>query len=359
MSYFIGVDVGGTTSTICMGDHQGQLIELSDQFRTRSNDGPGATVDDIVAEILRSADRLHLSLEDFPVVTLATPGPATIDGVLHGSPNLNHPDWNHCPIREMLQEKLRETAPAIEVRYLGDGQAAALGEFAVRRGDLKIDAKLAQHTGLNLDRPNKQLDSLFMIAVGTGFGGGEVREGKVVRGRKGRAGHAGHILLPVDAFRYPQDRELKVGNTFNAVESAVSLTALTHQLAYRLKLDDWKDHPLNSVDGTDKDRAKQLRELAADGDALAIELFDDQAKALGMALLMLQYIGDYDLLVVGGGVCDLAPDVRQRYLRIAQESFYDHALDGFRDFTDIEFSDCGDSAAVIGAYVDALSANES
>jgi len=197
------------------------------------------------------------------------------------------------------------------------------------------------------------LNSLFMIAVGTGFGGGEVRDGKVVRGLKGRAGHAGHLMLPIDAFRYEHDRRLKVGNAFNTVESAVSLTALTHQLSYRLKLDRWKNHPLNSVDGSDKDRAKQLRELAAAADPLALELFDDQAKALGIALLMIQYLGDYDVLVIGGGVCDLAEEVKARYLKIAKQAFYDHALDGFRDFTNIEYSRCGDQASVIGAYVDA------
>jgi len=193
-----------------------------------------------------------------------------------------------------------------------------------------------------------------MIAVGTGFGGGEVRDGKVVRGRVGRAGHAGHLMLPQDAFRHERDRHHKVGNSLSTVESAVSLTALTHQLAHRLSLPQWSDHPLHDVEGSDKDRAKRLRELAAQDDALANELFDDQAGALGIALLMIQYLGDHDLLVVGGGVCDLSASVRSRYLDLAKKSFHAHALDGFRDFDAIEFSVCGDQASVIGAYVDAM-----
>lgn len=354
MTIFIGVDVGGTTSTICLGDQAGHLIDVSDQFATRSPEGPTAMVDDVAAEILLRLNQGGLSLKDVSAVTLATPGPATIDGVLHASPNLTHKDWVGCPIRQRLESKLRETSPTIVVRYLGDGQAAALGEFAVRHGDITMNEKLAVKIGLTSDSIDGELDSLFMIAVGTGFGGGEVRERQVVRGRKGRAGHAGHLMLPEDAFRYDQDRSLKVGNSFNTVESAVSLSALTHQLAYRLTLPQWSGHALNSVPGTAKDRAKQLRELAAQGDPLATELFDDQAKALGIALLMIQYMGDFDVLVIGGGVCDLAADVKSRYLEIAKQAYHDHALDGFRSFSEITYSRCGDQASVIGAYVDAM-----
>lgn len=354
VSKCIGVDVGGTTSTICVGDSAGNVQILPDQFATRSHDGPQATVDDIAAEILQTLASHDIDIDDVAQVTLATPGPATVDGVLLKSPNLIGEAWNRCPIREMLQAKLRQSAGHVVVRYLGDGQAAALGEFATRRGDVHISPDIVDKFSLQVREGRDDLQSLFMIAVGTGFGGGEVRDAKVVRGHAGRAGHAGHLMLPEDAFRYSNDRRLMVGNSLSTVESAVSLTSLTHQLAYRLTLDEWKDHSLHQVDGTDKDRAKRLRELAAGGDALAMELFDDQAKALGIALLMIQYIGDYDLLVVGGGVCDLSDDVRDRYLRLAKESFYQHSLDGFRDFGEIEFSRCRDQASVIGAYVDAM-----
>ncbi|MEM9645350.1 MAG: ROK family protein, partial [Planctomycetota bacterium] len=96
------------------------------------------------------------------------------------------------------------------------------------------------------------------------------------------------------------------------------------------------------------------RELAAQGDPLACELFQDQAFALGMALLTIQYIGDFDCLVIGGGVCDLEDEIKSQYLKTTLSSFHEHALDGFRDFSNIEFSRCGDQASVIGAYFDAM-----
>lgn len=357
MSVFVGVDVGGTTSTICLGNQGGQLEYVSPQFPTRSDDGPQATVDDLANAITKSISQQGYLVSDVSMVTLATPGPATIDGVLLSTPNLTGVQWKNCPIREMLQAKLRQLAPSheIQVKYLGDGQAAALGEFSLRSGDVCANQVDLDSLGIVPPDSVSDLNSLFMVAVGTGLGGGEVRDRKVVRGRKGRAGHAGHLMLPHDAFRYENDRSLMVGNSLNTVESAVSLTALTHQLAYRLTLEPWKNHSLHQVAGSDKDRAKCLRELAAARDPLAIELLQDQAKALGLALLSIQYIGDFDLLVIGGGICDLAEPIRQEYLAKVQSTFRDHALDGFRDFDQISFSCCGDQASVIGAYVDAIS----
>lgn len=364
MGIFIGVDVGGTTCTVCLGDADGRLIEITPQFDTRSDEGPAATIADIAAEIVRVLGTHGKHLHDVAMVTIATPGPATCEGVLLSTPNLKHAEWNNCPVRELLEKKLRAearddarvdpTLDELSVRYLGDGQAAALGEFAVRRGDLQISSEMAGQLNIQTQNPEPELNSLFMVAVGTGLGGGEVRNREVVRGSEGRAGHAGHLMLPADAFRYPHDQELRVGNAFCTVESAVSLTALTHQLDYRLQLETWRDHSLHAVAGTSKDRAKKLRELAAAGDALAMELFDDQATALGIALLMIQYIGDYDELVIGGGVCDLSPLIRDRYLATVKRAFYERALDGFRSFDSITFSHCGDQASVIGAYVDAL-----
>jgi predicted NBD/HSP70 family sugar kinase len=98
-----------------------------------------------------------------------------------------------------------------------------------------------------------------------------------------------------------------------------------------------------------RDKAKKLRGLAAAGDALAVELFEDQARALGIALLNVNYLGDYDLLVIGGGVCDLSPTMRERYRQWAEESYRQFALDGFKNLAGFEYSLCSDNAPVIGA----------
>ena len=344
MKLFVGIDVGGTTSTIAVGDQDRNVLCVSEQFATRSEDGPDATIGDIAKVIQREITTLGKTLADLESISLATPGPATKDGILLATPNLDPRLWDRVPIRARLEKVFADLGSPIPVRYVGDGQAAALGEYSVRTGKIHWPDAPTE----NVD---DEFDSLFMVAVGTGLGGGEVRDGVTIQGTKGRAGHAGHLMLPMHAFRYEHDRKLQVGNAFCTAESAVSLTALTHQLGYRLTLDCWKDHPLNKHPGSNRDKAKQLRELAASGDALARELFDDQARALGTALLMINYIGDYDRLVMGGGVCGLSSELRDRYLEAVRKSYYDDSLDGFRDFDQFSFSVCGDEASVIGSLV--------
>lgn len=348
MTFYVGIDVGGTTSTIAIGTRNRSLFRILEQFPTPSVDGPEATIQLLVERVIDALRPLSATLDDVITVCLATPGPATFDGVLMPSPNLKSERWRHFPMRAELEKAFQSHSHTIRVRYLGDGQAAALGEFAVRTGKLDLSADQTLRTGLP-GGETERLQSLFFLSVGTGLGGGEVREGRVVRGSNGRAGHAGHLLLPHHAFRYEHDRHFRVGNTVASAESAVSLSALAYQLEYRLTLPEWADHPLNRFNEPIKEKAQQLRQLAAQDDPLALELLDDQARALGLVLLMVNYLGDHDMLVIGGGICDLTETLRNRYLQLAKEAYHEHALDGFRNLCKIEFSSCGDNASVIGA----------
>lgn len=352
MTYFLGIDIGGTTTTLAIGNGDREVVAISEQFDTRSTDGPDATIAAIVETATRELARLGASLQHVRSVGLATPGPATRDGILLKTPNLDASLWDRCPIRERLQAAFRKAHDRINVHYIGDGQAAALGEFSIRTGAVSR-ASIQVDSGASAS-----LTSLFMVIVGTGLGGGYVRKGKVVRGSQGRAGHVGHIILPRWAFRHEHDRKLLVGNAFCTAESACSLTALTHQLQYRLSLDDFLHHPLNKRAGSYRDKAKQLRRMAAEGDELALELFDDQARALGITLLNVNYLGDYDLLVIGGGVCDLVPEVRERYRLSAEAAYRQYALSGFANLDRMEFSVCGDDAPVIGALTFAYESSE-
>jgi glucokinase len=350
LAYYLGVDVGGTTSTLAVGNDRREVIHISKQFPTSPEKGPSSSIAAIVAAAIDAMQQLGASLADVATVGLATPGPATMDGVLLSTPNLNRDLWDNFPIRRGLEDALRKHHAPILVRYIGDGQAAALGEYSICSRSLDWERVPAKSL------PTAKLDSLFMVIVGTGLGGGAVLGGRAIQGSEGRAGHVGHILLPHYAFRYEHDRQLLKGNAYCSAESAVSLSGLAHQLEYRLTLPEWASHSLNKSSGTIRDKSKGLRELVAAGDPLAQQLFDDQARALGITMLSANYLGDYDRLVIGGGVCDLAPQVRERYQRLAEEEYHRHALDGFRNLDGLHYSVCGDEAPVVGALAWAMSA---
>src|SRR5688572_30493285 len=200
MPYYIGVDVGGTTSTLAVGNERREVVYVSDQFPTTPEKGPQSSIAAIVSAALDAMQRLGATLAEVARAAIVTPGPATMDGVLLATPNLNRELWDNFPIRAGLEHALRGHAAKIDVRYLGDGQAAALGEFAVR------SKSLTWHRVPANSLPSETLNSLFMVIVGTGLGGGAVLGGKAMQGSQGRAGHVGHILLPDYAFRHEHDR---------------------------------------------------------------------------------------------------------------------------------------------------------
>ena len=57
--------------------------------------------------------------------------------------------------------------------------------------------------------------------------------------------------------------------------------------------------------------------------------------------------------VIGGGVCDLVPAVREQYLKTAEQAYHEFALDGFKNIGRFEFSVCGDESPVIGSLAHA------
>src|SRR5204863_7763033 len=72
-----------------------------------------------------------------------------------------------------------------------------------------------------------------------------------------------------------------------------------------------------------KERAFALRGLAQEGDALATEIFDFQAKAMGLFVAMLAMALDPEYVVIGGGLMD--PDAttaafRGRYLQVLRDA---------------------------------------
>ena len=73
MGWTIGVDVGGTTSTIAVGNHARAVDYVSDHFATRSVEGPQATIQAIAEHITGGLAEIGVALEkvvavgrDFP-----------------------------------------------------------------------------------------------------------------------------------------------------------------------------------------------------------------------------------------------------------------------------------------------------
>ncbi len=196
---------------------------------------------------------------DVAAVGLDTPGPASADGVIssRGATNFSAPEWWGYDVRKAAEDLF-----GVPVVYNNDGNAAAL--YAHR-----------QHFG-----PAAMERSSVAAIVGTGFGGGVIESGQVVRGASGMAGELGHVPIPMEGL-LEHDQFVPLCNCGGAgdVESVASLSGITNNL-----LPYWlarhADHPLHAVESIGA-AARQVRAMAEHGDEMALQIFAQQAQAIG------------------------------------------------------------------------------
>jgi glucokinase len=322
--YFIGLDIGGSTVKAVVigpdGIQSGPVVEVK-SFVKNGYEATFGQLDLAIAELCGNAG---ITVAKIGGIGLDVPAPSS-DGVIWGKANLGD-DWVGTDICGLLKERL-----GIPVHMTNDCNAAAVGEYAIR---------------------NKHLGSLLLVAPGTGLGGGFVLPGgQLYEGANGLALEVGHVSVP---FR-EDDGSLPdcTCGLKGCLEAWVSLVALRRRLGIELRKPEWESHPLNGS-GTIEEKAFQLRTLAENGDALAIQLFKQQGFILGYGIADLVRVLDPGLVVIGGGLAEAK--FRDRFMEWVTEGFNDRAwpiyrnspIDPDKATTVFQWAEGGDAAASIG-----------
>ncbi len=119
----------------------------------------------------------------------------------------------------------------------------------------------------------------------------------------------GHGLEKLPAFR------CGCGRDWGCIEAYAAIAGLPQYLdAY---LPRHPEHELATSTDTPKHKALSLRGRAQKGYPLALDIFDTQARALGIHVANLCMALDPGIVVIGGGLIDpesTTPEFRQRYL---------------------------------------------
>lgn len=323
---FVGLDMGGTDIKATVSNGIGDiLVATCDKVLSLASEGPAQTVKQLALageKILAAAGE---SWDRVVCVGLDTPGPASLDGVLYRSPNLKHADWPNFPIRKALEDHLKKT-----VIYNNDGNAATYWEYFKRFAD---------------DRTK----ILGAAILGTGLGGGLVWGGKVLAGARGFGGEFGHLRLPTHELVMDADVPVCGCTKKACAESFISIASLDRALRKELAKPANAGHALQQLPDQGRDRALKLLGLAQKGDALAQELFDRQADALGLLFVQLANGFDPHVLLIGGGLTESAPAFRDRYIDRARAMFAREAFPLSAKETVIEFCSDQDLAGCRGS----------
>ena len=285
MKYVFGVDVGGTFIKMGFFDSEGTLI---DKWEIPSDKNlSGAQFLSRIAEDVKSRlARANAALSDCMGVGLAVPGPVLPDGSM---PRLTNLDWGSLNVREVLSESL----PGLRVEAANDANAAALGELWKGAGQGR--------------------QSLVMVTLGTGVGGGVVLDGKILTGVTGAGGEIGHIVV----------NEAETDSCGCGLKGCVEQYAAAPGLIRVTKQRLAESTAPSVLRGRADFSAKDVMDAVKDGDVVADEAFQIMCRMLGKALAGVAVTVNPDLFVIGGGLSkagSIITDTVSRYY--ANFAFY-------------------------------------
>ena len=264
-NYCFGIDVGGTTVKLGLFNTAGELLDKWEITTRTENFGENILSDICEAMEAKLAEK-EISLDDIEGVGIGLPGPITNDGTVLQCVNLGWGTFN-------VEEKLSEMFRGIKVKAGNDANVAALGEAWQGGG--------------------KDYDDIVMITLGTGVGGGVIINGKIITGYNGGAGEIGHMHV--------DDNETDSCNCGRkgCLEQFTSATGVV-RLAKRL---------MNNTDKETKMRefgenitAKDVFDLAKEGDAGANEVVETMGTYLGTAMSHIAVVVNPQAFIIGGGV---------------------------------------------------------
>jgi fructokinase len=252
-----GIDLGGTKTEIVA------LAADGSELLRRRQPTPREDYDAILSQIVALVHSAESELGSRGSVGIGTPGSLSLaTGMLRGS---NSVCLNGMPIKADLERLL-----AREVRINNDANCFALSEAS--------------------DGAGRGAAVVFGAILGTGVGGGVVVNGSVLTGRNAIAGEWGHNPLP-----WPDDDERPGPSCFcgkhGCIETFVSGPGLE------------RDHQ----GATGKDiAAKEIAKRADQGDAESAAAMGRYEQRLAKALAHVINVLDPDVIVLGGGMSNVA-----------------------------------------------------
>jgi glucokinase len=333
---YIGTDGGATTSKVGGVWSDGTTVSISLlQWPTNAHQGPEAVVRGWVAANSEYLAQNGLSWNQVEGVGVAIPGPRRSYGVLERGPNLPESFVGFDVYTAYSLALAEQAGRAVPLAVGNDGNMGGVAEAQRVRG---------AGTG-----------TVLMLAPGSGLGcayidsTGLPLDGDTLAGME--ASHMPAPLHLLDARPYP----CGCGRTWGCVEVYTTLSGLPYLLAD--KLAGQPDHDLARSVLSPKERALALRGLAQQGDRLATEIFDFQARALGIHVASLAMALDPQFVVIGGGLMDAEATTaafRERYLRIVRETAIRYLWPAQQARLSIVPATLGDLSQAIGAALVAL-----
>jgi glucokinase len=304
--FYVGVDVGGTSIKMGMFSHTGELLEKW-EIPTRVDEDE--QTDRILPDIAASIEEKRAEKNGNIVgIGLGIPGPVTDDGTVLKCANIHWPVFN-------VKEKLFDLTGVANIRVGNDANVAALGEMWKGGG--------------------RGFDSIVMVTLGTGVGGGIIVDGKIVAGAHGAGGEVGHACVE------PEEEAVCNCGNHGCLEQMTSATGIV-RLAKKYLAS--HDTPSSLRERGESISAKAVFDALKEGDAAAEAIVQEFSEYLGRALAVFACVVDPEVIVVGGGVSKAGQILIDGVAKYYREAAFIACKD-----TPIVLASLGNDAGIYGA----------
>ncbi len=266
----LGIDVGGTKVLAGVVDERWKVVGRG-KVKSPFRGGPAEMTEALVSASDAALAEAGASRNEIAAIGLGVPGPLDAERTtLLRAMNLGVERWE-------IPSALEPAVPAMPKRLENDVRAAALGE-----------ARLGAGQGAS---------SVFYVTVSTGVGGGWVLDSKIYGGADGMAGEIGHTVVDPAG-------PLCICGRHGCVEVMACGPAIARAARERLTAEPDAGAILRSLITNDLNAVtgERVARAAEAGDALAQQVMDRAAYALGFGIGTAITLMNPERVVVGGGV---------------------------------------------------------
>lgn len=253
-------------------------------------------------------DKAQLKPDDIAGLGIGAPGAIDFDrGLVLDAPNLG---WADFP----LQKEMSKRFP-FEVVIDNDVNVGAWGEYKAGAG--------------------RGYDEQMAVFVGTGVGGGLIINGKLYQGTGHTAGEIGHMIVGGRGT---------LGH--RTVEDLASRTSIVRRIRHLID-SNHKTVVTELVEGDlSRIRSKVIAQAFAQGDPLTVEIVEDAARYIGIAIANAVTLLSLPCVVLGGGASEA---LGKPWLKLVRATFEKHVFPDELKDTKLLLSELEDNAGPIGA----------
>ncbi|MCL2369937.1 MAG: ROK family protein [Firmicutes bacterium] len=291
----IGIDLGGTN--IKVGVVDGGRIVYKDSRPTNLAWSFERTVDEIVSLVKVVVEKAGINVKSYGTIGIGSPGLIdTVKGEVIYSNNIK---WKNAPLAKELQGHL-----GVPIKIHNDAKVAALGEAVFGAG--------------------KDFKKSILLTLGTGVGGGVIKDGKIEKTQAAAGALFGHMSIDYNG-------RLCTCGRHGCLETYASATALIADAKAVMKV--------GNLDG------KAIFDAYRQGNKAAKVVVDNYIKYLGEGVVSIINICCPDAIILGGGLSG-AGDI----LTVRLKEYIKDKIFGAKHIAvDIIVSKLGNDAGIIGA----------